>query len=110
MGAHNTFQDHSGLNYSIPSVTSEVSGCCTKVNWSSLTQSDLEKYCELTDKKLTEIKPVAEPFACTDLHCKNEAHITHLENTYNDIVESLVSSSNIVNGKGPKNYVHRPGW
>ena len=95
---------------SIPSVTNEVNECSARINWSSLSQTDLEQYCNLTDEKLTNIKPLAEPFACSDLLCKNEAHVTHLENIYNEIVESLVTSGNIASRRGPKNYVHRPGW
>ena len=81
---------------SAPLLSEETNSCTVKLNWDCLKSVDLEKYCNITDNLLNELKIDSDTFLCTDLMCKNHNHLTNTTNLYEGTVNALIKGSGSV--------------
>lgn len=108
--------DHIPLEINIdiaytPKLSNMNNSCEAKVNWSCFNRNQLDKYCNLTENKLRNIKLINDTFACSNLHCNDKSHIEHIDNTYISIVDALSTSCDmIVTDKREKSNMNKPGW
>ena len=82
---------------------------CFNITWDTVTENDLKKYCELTDKNISNISIPTETIICTNINCKNLEHLTMTKNFYNDIVKCLVLSSKHISNNVANSF-NKPGW
>ena len=96
-----------------PSIENSVCENTHKLRWDNLKDDDICKYTMRTESHLSKVSFPTESVCCKDNNCKNKSHAYALSKMYDDIVDSLLRSSNetfptIYNKKS--NFKCRPGW
>ena len=81
-----------------------------KLKWDSLKSRDIEKYCQTTQVALSKVKVHAETHICMDLLCKDNNHISNIENLYRDISDTLINAGGQIFNSKDKRNTNVPGW
>lgn len=83
------------LNYQVLPLTENCSNDNRLyLDWNSLTQEDILSYCASTEHLLGNIYLPREAAMCRDSKCKKSEHISAIGCMYNEIINSLINSSN----------------
>lgn len=83
-----------------------------KVNWSNVSDDDIQTYGELADSLLGQIVCNYETLTCNDTSCNDPLHRDQIDKLYCDISQALCTASDKTlcrDGKDSKSYVV-PGW
>ena len=81
-----------------------------KIDWSKLSNYNLDKYANHSDALLGNIDIPKEALLCRDMNCKNADHSKELCSLYVKIVESLCISNRSLHIQRSKVNNAKPGW
>ena len=90
-------------------LTHEDSSGSGRVDWSRLTQEDIDTYVHHTDMLLGNIELPKDAIFCRDMNCKNQEHCKALCSLYDYIVNSISASSKSLHKPKSIRGV-KPGW
>ena len=93
-----------------PVLTDNDNNYDVKLKWDSLKPHDIEKYCQITEANLSNVKIHAETHLCTDLLCKDDNHIMHTQNLFTNIADILTNAGTNIFGCKDKRNANVPGW
>ena len=81
----------------------------SRVNWSTLTEGDIQLYSVQTDANLVSVYVPIEAICCKNTNCQNVQHVTALDDFYSSIVGCMTHANGSIARK-KKTYGCRPGW
>ena len=83
-----------------------------KICWDTLSTDDLAKYKELTHQRLKLVEFDHDLAMCQDEQCKDQMHITSIDNLYSSIIDALTEASSSLTQPAPNRPKGQqiPGW
>uniref|UniRef100_A0A3P9KQQ7 Reverse transcriptase domain-containing protein n=1 Tax=Oryzias latipes TaxID=8090 RepID=A0A3P9KQQ7_ORYLA len=95
----------------VPSLVAKDNNDLTdKLDWSKVTNEDINKYTATTDAQLQAVKLPRDALACCDPNCKNTTHCNELCKLYENIVKAVKDSSLCLQSRSLKSWTVKPGW
>ncbi len=80
-----------------------------KLDWSQVTQADIDSYCSNTDELLKLIDVPSDVLLCRDVKCTKHVHISALKFFYDVIINCLTTAKPLYQFTKCKGS-QRPGW
>ncbi len=96
---------------SLPKVTKNTNDPGSfKLDWSWLTQANIDSYCSNTDELLKLIDVPSDVLLCRDVKCTKHVHISSLNKFYNVIINCITTASKPLYQFSKCKGSQRPGW
>ena len=97
----------------IPAFVDDVNCVQPKLDWSRISQCDIDCYSTLTEEFLSEIHLPDECLECKNMSCSDSRHIEMLNNCYSNVLDAIQRASKTAFADylicGNSSHV-RPGW